>query len=768
MSGPSPIFARILSLEVPRRFVSADDNQLYATVTFDNDSDLVHSAQVVFRGYVRAPLKADEQPQDGKKERKVDDHQDRQEKKEEPVVTDSKKKSMQKPKKQPSRGQQQGQQERSIYYEFLHEQIWLLIDKQGRVSHEAFLDVWLPRFPPSGPIYKGGPVVEYSCRVSVDPWYQNHHVEQTFEVVRTLILKQPHLAAYPNHIKVNRCVDHGSVFHKQCKPVNGEIWTEKGAYVPGEKFKVYWRLAYSDTLSDAKVSLIKTVKFRTPEPNSPQLVTIKVDTVSSISLAQQREKDKKEDKERKEENCVALAIPEDVPVTMAMTIFNVLSVKYDVLLQVKVGGHKEFTDFTLPVIVTSDFIEPRPLKKRPANKNELFARAIDVDDDSADDDDTDGEVEEHPDSDALRRNDFSIEVENLAVATRADGQLHNAYAEVHLLVNSHVARSLGGLRLLFSGECRAAEQWYEFLRYKAIINTNEATALSPGQHVIKVALPFADAQYDTNILAPSLDDDIRYLCKVTLTSWEANAVQYEREVFVDRYVDTWAKKEYTPPYDEEMGAWGVKMRQRNFQRGMWIFAKVTGDFAKVRFHLVQRRRLRQPGVKLDDSFLHERIIAQLESPEDRSMWPTTEWALQIPAYVQPSIEIAYWNVLVLSYALVVFPRGQDGHEHQHTIPLWIGTTDDKLEPPEIIIPPARPGPGQMVRVPSAEDLPEFEVWDREEVKLQPWWVERFNRDTYTFDEGAPPPPKPRKEDKSQTAYPKEEHMPVYGPQNRPN
>lgn len=139
-------------------------------------------------------------------------------------------------------------------------------------------------------------------------------------------------------------MDHGSVFHKQCKPVNGEIWTERGAYVPGEKFRVYWKLAYADTLSDAKVSLIKTVKFRyasyrksqetdhsrTPEPNSPQLVSTKVDTVSTISLAEQREKDKKENKERKDENCVALEIPGHVPVTMAMTIFNVLSVKYQV------------------------------------------------------------------------------------------------------------------------------------------------------------------------------------------------------------------------------------------------------------------------------------------------------------------------------------------------------------------------------------------------------------------------------------------------------
>ncbi|GMT36295.1 hypothetical protein PFISCL1PPCAC_27592, partial [Pristionchus fissidentatus] len=741
MSGPPPIFARIISLQVPKRFVSAEDNQLYATVSFDNESDLVHSAQVVFRGYVRAPLTSDNKGEKREERRPEDNQPQPTHKNEEP--RDPKRKG----KKEPAKKKQVPVDQRNIYYEFLHEQIWLLIDKQGRVEHEAFLDVWLPRFPPSGPIHEGGPVIEYSCRVSVDPWYENHHVEQTFEVRRTLILKQPHMAAYPNHIKVNRCVDHGSMFHKVCKPVNGEIWTEKGAYVAGEKFKVYWRLAYADTLSDAKVSLIKTAKFRTPEPNAPQSVSTKVDTVSTISLAQQREKDKKEGKERKEENCVALEIPETVPVSMTMTIFNVLSVKYQVLLQVKVGGHKEFTDFTLPVIVTSDFVEPRPLKKKPANKKELFSRALDVDDDSADDDDTDGEVEENPDKEALARRDFSIEVENLAVATRANGQLHDAYAEVHLLVNSHEARSMHGLRLMFTAECRAAESWYEFLRYKAIITTNEATALSPGQHVIKVALPFADTQYDTNILPPSLADDIRYLCKVTMISWEANAVQYEREVFVDRYVDTWAKKEFTPQYDEEMGAWGVKMRQRNFQRGKWIFAKVTGDFASVRFQLVQLRRLRQPGLKRDESFLHERVITELQSPEDKSLWPTTEWALQIPSYIQPSIEIAYWNVLVLSYALVVFPKGQDGHEHKHTIPLWVGTTDDKLEPPEVIVPVARPAPTQMVRVPSPADLPEFEVWDRDEVKMQPWWVERFNRDTYTFDESAPPPPKPRKEDK---------------------
>ncbi|VDO11220.1 unnamed protein product [Haemonchus placei] len=45
--------ARITSLFVQDVFVSSEENELKADVEIVNDSNLAHSAQVVFRGYVR-------------------------------------------------------------------------------------------------------------------------------------------------------------------------------------------------------------------------------------------------------------------------------------------------------------------------------------------------------------------------------------------------------------------------------------------------------------------------------------------------------------------------------------------------------------------------------------------------------------------------------------------------------------------------------------------------------------------------------------------
>lgn len=46
-------FARIISVSVQEVFDSSVDNELYAQVEIANDTELAHSAQVVFRGYVR-------------------------------------------------------------------------------------------------------------------------------------------------------------------------------------------------------------------------------------------------------------------------------------------------------------------------------------------------------------------------------------------------------------------------------------------------------------------------------------------------------------------------------------------------------------------------------------------------------------------------------------------------------------------------------------------------------------------------------------------
>lgn len=253
---------------------------------------------------------------------------------------------------------------------------------------------------------------------------------------------------------------------------------------------------------------------------------------------------------------------------------------------------------------------------------------------------------------------------------------------------------------------------------------------------MQVALPFHNTQYDTNILIPTLDDDVRYKVRVTMESWEKNSIQRVEDIVVDRFVDTWSKEEFTRNYEEEMGAWGIRMRQRCFQRGKWAYAKVLGEeLIGCKLRLLQQRRLRIPGLREDQSHLTEKIVTEFDYSEEQDPWPE-ELFLKIPEEIPPSLEISYWNVLVLSYVLVILPRGEDGHEHTHNIPIWIGVTDDQLKPPDD---PTNGGaggpnnPNKRNRMVSQESLPEFEVFrpEDEEVKEQPWWVERYNQDMYS-------------------------------------
>lgn len=61
---------------------------------------------------------------------------------------------------------------------------------------------------------KGDLHVEYSVRATVDPWFQNNHVEKVFAVKRTLVLKMPHVNCYQHRIQVNQCVDHEGWYHR--------------------------------------------------------------------------------------------------------------------------------------------------------------------------------------------------------------------------------------------------------------------------------------------------------------------------------------------------------------------------------------------------------------------------------------------------------------------------------------------------------------------------------------------------------------------------
>ncbi|VDM74487.1 unnamed protein product [Strongylus vulgaris] len=593
--------ARVTSLTVQDVFVSSDDNKLRAEVEIANNSELAHSAQVVFRGYVR------------KAER--------------------------------------------LQYEFLHEQVWILVQPHEAKSHEVAVDVWLPRFPPSMKICDDLEV-EYSVRATVDPWFMNHHAEKVFRVHRTLVLKMPHLSCYQRHVKINKCVTHGHWHHRKCKSINGDIWIDKGAYSHGEKIKLKWQLQldFDSKLEKVKLTLVQHIAHsnfsqqfeqslpRIPGPDHPSFMNN-----SSRVVATQEIVEKKDEHSRGE-----LLIPEHLPITMAMTLWNVLTVRYELLFEVKMEEHRNSVDFTIPIIIASEPVQPSK---------------------------------------------SSIEIDNLEVRAENEAKLSNTYATVKFTVNSIQPKELHSLRLLLQGEVRAGSDWYTFLRFKAHVSSDSTSLLSPGQHAVKISLPFKDSQYDTNILPPSMNDDIRYM-----------------------------------PYSEIVGAYGITMQQRTFQRGKHVFVTVIGDVRGVHLSLEQQRRIRIAGLKSDESYCTERVVASADSPMDKDIWPE-QWSLRIPNDIPPSIEITYWNVLALNYALKVILTSEDGHEHKHNVPIWIGCTNDNLPPPQPLrlIPKVNPKDEANHPAESAitKQIPEFEVVQNDESQEIPYWVDRYSEHMYS-------------------------------------
>ncbi|KHJ87391.1 hypothetical protein OESDEN_12837 [Oesophagostomum dentatum] len=370
-----------------------------------------------------------------------------------------------------------------------------------------------------------------------------------------------------------------------------------------------------------------------------------------------------------------------------------------------------------------------------------YSRAQNIDDDSDDDDDQDSDTNESA-TEQLQQDILGqppITIRKLEIKGGNDMSLTNAEVNVTFAVTSTEPEKLSSLRLLLQGEVRAGSAWKTFIRYKAHISSSPNSLFSPGDHSVSVPLPFRDSQYDTNILPPSMDDDIRYVCYASTKPWQLNDTADETAVFVDRMVDTWAKQKFDSAYSEELGAYGIHMPQRAFQRGKYAHVSVTGDLRTVHLSLEQQRQLRIPGLKTDASYCHQRIVSSVESPEQRSLWPK-QWALHIPKNMPPSIEITYWNVLILNYALKITLITEDGHEHLHKVPIWIGCTDDKLQPPENATPAVAPEAPEVDVIKDAgknppsngpEEAPEFEVIQTGEVKEIPMWVDRYDDHTYS-------------------------------------
>lgn len=52
-----------------------------------------------------------------------------------------------------------------------------------------------------------------------------------------------------------------------------------------------------------------------------------------------------------------LVVAEGLPVTMPMTLWNVLTVRYELLFQIKMERHRKFLDFNIPVIIVSEAVQ---------------------------------------------------------------------------------------------------------------------------------------------------------------------------------------------------------------------------------------------------------------------------------------------------------------------------------------------------------------------------------------------------------------------------
>ncbi|CAI5455707.1 unnamed protein product [Caenorhabditis angaria] len=653
-------FAEIKSIDCPEVFQSSEDNYLYANIQIENSSELIHSCQIVFRGYVR---KGD-----------------------------------------------------VLLYEFFHEQQWLVVNSNSNETHNVSVDIWLPRFPPSMTL-DNGIVIEYCVRATINPWFENQHVDRIFYVKRSLILKMPHISCYPIENRVNKCVEHGKLMHKKCDPINGHLKIEKGAYTFNEEISVSWNLKTEKSIFEHfKLKLVQIIEIRLSEPD----VFMRTQKVVKVLTEKTSTSDQ-----------ISIYVPDNCFISIPMSLWNVLSIRHELVLEAKLQKQKRMVQFEYPIIICSEEVAKRNMKNHPGDLSNMFSRVQDVDDDSDDDDDYDSEDDienQQPDR------QYSLDIEKLTLTnsnlTDEKKQLERAEVEVTFIINSNEPRPLNSLRLLLTGEVRVNTTWYEFVRFKAIAKSTADSLFSPGQHKHRFQLPFAETQYDVSILPPSLGDEVRYIVRASTESLRQNLFDQECEILIDRFVDTWAKEAFKPSYEEEYGSTKISMQQRCFKRGKRVIILIEGeDIREIKGTLIQEQRLRIPGYRKDDSFCLERTVI---ITEDEVMKSQHTHISQIPPNIPPSIEICYWNVLQIQYSYKLEIILEGGHSHTHSLPIWIGCTEDNLEvPPEVI---AEREKQQMEYDEPLDELPEFEVVNTEETQMDPYWVERFNTDTYGYKE----------------------------------
>ncbi|KAE9551673.1 hypothetical protein FO519_005113 [Halicephalobus sp. NKZ332] len=597
-----------------------------------------------------------------------------------------------------------------ILYEFLHEQCWITSEGAGESTNKVELDVRIRRLPPSMSITEKLRI-EYMVQVNADAWYTNAHFQRIFAVIRDDQIKElNHL--YPTKYNVNECVGHNECCHRNCEALNGKFWIDGIVYHPGQRVDIRWKIKSETALREATIVLYKNISLRHPNSEHPM----------DINIIQKEAAVNKESVSTHTEG-ISLVVPQDLPITHKSTIWDTTKLHYFVGFSLKMDKIKETLDLNFPITIEHQ-------NRNSKQKNQQMTEA---EHDMYD-------VKDGPSKQVVPPQPQTLVVNNIELYTSQHQTLEGARVILNLTVRQAQRYTI---HFLLQGSVCTGGKWYEFLRYKTNIVKDH---LNVGPFQNEIQIPFDRSQYLTLILPPSFNDEVRYECLLSTRDWTDNRLIARKIVLVDRETETLCKAEMLTEYYEEKGAIKLYMRQRAFKRGKYVIVQVEGKVSALSLMLVQHKRIRKPGLELEGCFFKEKVVCSMDSSPDRRDWPK-EWSLRIPDRITPSIDTCYWNVLAVEYKVVVKLNGHDRHQHVHVIPIWIGTTDDEMDPPSNeLLESYGEGPQGQIRHNPTKMAPEFEVIPNEHD--QPWWVDRLDFDVYV------PATEPKKEPKKETKSPK--------------
>jgi hypothetical protein len=148
-----------------------------------------------------------------------------------------------------------------LYYEFLHEEVYVHASDGGGVSETVSVPVWLPRFPPS--FSNERMAVCYVCRATVSDWHVNAYVEQPFTVLRELRIQPDDPACYQFVQTQNDTVGGGCCGGRPTE-VYARLSLPKRAFTNGEVIPIDADITTNPPIEIDKIKaeLVQTISFR--------------------------------------------------------------------------------------------------------------------------------------------------------------------------------------------------------------------------------------------------------------------------------------------------------------------------------------------------------------------------------------------------------------------------------------------------------------------------------------------------------------------------